>query len=532
MAILQILIIYYIAMSDLLPMSNSLPVTKLPSKTTAIFYESPEQEGIQISYRDTAEEWSQLQSLFESSNVQTPSLLCVRGVWLIYGDTGFRAPTNDDVHLISGNDNCIKPPDVSTIGSMQPVSATKFSESSITIYSKGNFASIGAVFSDDGDVGVRQLNEPLADIGSVMVVGSKSWSLLSSDGKIICVRPQLNDADLESLPICYSPDLDRYSIPNFQTVAVKPDCPDEHDAAITANFRLFTCKQFGSEDIEQLQSPTGIMGRSLGGGAGEAVLECRKTDPLNRTKFTEDQSKLILDLLQLRLVHDFNSLEQTLWPDAKEDLWRVIPLDTAFDIMIMTVPNHVVNLNYLRVLREFTVFHLNEMWKEETLEVKLKESKKWKNYKVITHLLEQCLKSAFNNRARYNSVVAASYSQSEFTENTEQRIHPSFVMEPDHDPVIETAWVVTNYAMALCHELFDYRFNFWDNYVLTFNSLYFQPLEKRWKKPTQILPQTFRVILSGFGVNSEYTRISFATTVLLDLTPNLHPFEKYYKTKK
>ncbi|ODM99394.1 hypothetical protein Ocin01_07280 [Orchesella cincta] len=511
---------------------HSIPVTKLPSKTSAIFYESPDQEGAKVSYKETAENWSNLPRLFRISNVASPSLLCVRGVWLIYGDSEFRAPTNDDVHLVSGNDNCIKPPDVAAIGSMQPVSGTKFSESSITIYSKGNFASIGLVFSDEGDFGIRQLHEPILDIGSIMVVGPKPWSLISAEGKIICVRPHMKNQNFESIPICYSPDLDQYRVSDFETVAVASDCPGEHDEAIVANFKLLTCKEFGSENIEPLQPPSAIMGRSLGDeGTGEAVLECRKKSPLNTTKFTEDQSKLILDLLKLRLDHDFDSDEQTLWPDAKEDLWKVIPLDTAFDIMLHTVPDNIVNTKYLRIIREFTVFHLNEIWKEEAKEAKVKASKKWKSYKVVTHLLEQCLKAVFKTEDRYNSIIAAAYSESHYN-SIQETTHPVFVMNLNHDPVIETAYVVTNYAMALCHELFDYKYNFWDNFVLSFNTLYFRPLEKRWKQPTQILPETFRAILSGFGTKTEYKRIAFATTLMLNLTPNLSPFEKYYKNKK
>jgi len=78
--IFYILITSFIAISDLSLTVHSGPITKLPSKTTAVFYESPDQEGVKIAYRETAEDWSQLQRLFKASKVPAPTLLCIKGV--------------------------------------------------------------------------------------------------------------------------------------------------------------------------------------------------------------------------------------------------------------------------------------------------------------------------------------------------------------------------------------------------------------------------------------------------------------------
>lgn len=143
------------------------------------------------------------------------------------------------------------------------------------------------------------------------------------------------------------------------------------------------------------------MGRSLGGG-GQML--CRYNITWNSTKFTEEETALIAKLLTIRMTHDFEDTEQILWPDAAEDIWKTGPLDTAFDIMMATVPPEIVNIQFLKIVREFTVYHLNEVWKcqrEDGISVK---HQNWRRHKVLAHLLNVCLKRATKTKSRYTEV--------------------------------------------------------------------------------------------------------------------------------
>lgn len=65
-------------------------------------------------------------------------------------------------------------------------------------------------------------------------------------------------------------------------------------------------------------------------------------------------------------------------------------------------------------------------------------------------------------------------------EEFNNKIDPDFNLDLKHDPIIEMAYVVSNYAMALCHHLYEYKINFWDNFITTFGQLYFGQLQTRW----------------------------------------------------
>lgn len=143
-----------------------------------------------------------------------------------------------------------------------------------------------------------------------------------------------------------------------------------------------------------------MMGRSMGGG----TMECRYNITWNSTKFTEEESALIAKLLTIRLTHNFENTEQFLWPDSTEDIWKTGPLDTAFEIMMATVPTDIVNVQFLKMVREFTVYHLNEVWnsqRENNISVR---HQIWRRHKVLSHLLNVCLERATKTKERYVEV--------------------------------------------------------------------------------------------------------------------------------
>lgn len=140
------------------------------------------------------------------------------------------------------------------------------------------------------------------------------------------------------------------------------------------------------------------MGRSL-----DNALECHAPAvKAQGTKFTDEEFELISKLINIRLTHDFNSDLQTMWPDATENMWKTIPMDTVFDIALTTVPGNVVSLAYLRIVREFTAFHLNEIWKAK--EATPRNLKEWKTHRTINHLLTQCFELAGDKQSRYHDV--------------------------------------------------------------------------------------------------------------------------------
>lgn len=141
-----------------------------------------------------------------------------------------------------------------SIGSMQALTTmVGNSDDTLSLFSSSNFGSLAKTISakESEKGGLKQLDEDAQGIGSLIVVGSKSWSLISSNKKIICVRPQSDGGN----SICYGKD--EIQIEDFHVNAVYPSCPDENDDSILYNHKLTDCKQFGSDKPEPLKNSNG-----------------------------------------------------------------------------------------------------------------------------------------------------------------------------------------------------------------------------------------------------------------------------------
>jgi len=75
--------------------------------------------------------------------------------------------------------------------------------------------------------------------------------------------------------------------------------------------------------------------------------------------------EIVENLAIVRMDHDFTSELQVLWPDDDQDVWKTEILDSAFDIMMASCPDRIVPSLYLQMIREYFVYHLNEVWKRE-----------------------------------------------------------------------------------------------------------------------------------------------------------------------
>jgi hypothetical protein len=54
---------------------------------------------------------------------------------------------------------------------------------------------------------------------------------------------------------------------------------------------------------------------------------------------------------------------QLRWPSNSENLWKANLLDTLFDIVMQSCPPSLVDFEYMTMVREFTMYHLDEVWK-------------------------------------------------------------------------------------------------------------------------------------------------------------------------
>ncbi len=129
------------------------------------------------------------------------------------------------------------------------------SDDSLSLFTSSNFGSLAKTISstESEKGGIKQLDEDAQEIGSIIVVGDKSWSLISSNKKIICVRPQSEGGN----SICYGKD--EIQIEDFHVNAVYPSCPDEDDDSIVYIHKLTDCKQFGSGKPEPLENSSELI---------------------------------------------------------------------------------------------------------------------------------------------------------------------------------------------------------------------------------------------------------------------------------
>lgn len=144
---------------------------------------------------------------------------------------------------------------IGSFRSLQPVSSRKFSsEGSIALFAKANFASHANTISAEESKasGIKQLTESLPTIGSIITVGKGKWSLISSTGATVCVRPQ--PSENTEMPICYGLDLLKNQIEGFHIDAAYPGCSEKHDISLLANMKLKDCVDYGRGTLLPLKT--------------------------------------------------------------------------------------------------------------------------------------------------------------------------------------------------------------------------------------------------------------------------------------
>jgi hypothetical protein len=55
-----------------------------------------------------------------------------------------------------------------------------------------------------------------------------------------------------------------------------------------------------------------------------------------------------------------------------------------------------------------------------------------------------------------------------------------FTLNRKYNPVLETAWLVSNIAFVVCHHLHESRVDFWPEYVTVMKDVFFKPLMDSW----------------------------------------------------
>lgn len=59
-------------------------------------------------------------------------------------------------------------------------------------------------------------------------------------------------------------------------------------------------------------------------------------------------------------------------------------------------------------------------------------------------------------------------------------VHPEFTFRPQFDIIIDFVWLVANNAAAICHQIHEFKHNFWTNYIETFQDAYLSRVQQQW----------------------------------------------------
>lgn len=182
----------------------------------------------------------------------------------------------------------------------------------------------------------------------------------------------------EELPICLVPDLvalGKWEV-NEKIVSIAKGC--KRGAALKPeNIHLLEdCRYFG-ERRPDLNEPDAYRPRVLSqnlldkehkndtepGVTTErpVIVEPPFRDVYNKTCPADGITELI-QLLSIRLNHDFTAETQLLWPTVPEHIWRTEMLDLVYDIAMTVVPANIVPPLYLMMMREFMVHHLSNAY--------------------------------------------------------------------------------------------------------------------------------------------------------------------------
>ncbi|OXA59772.1 hypothetical protein Fcan01_05731, partial [Folsomia candida] len=99
-------------------------------------------------------------------------------------------------------------------------------------------------------------------------------------------------------------------------------------------------------------------------------------------------------------------------------------------------------------------------------------------------------------------------------------LNPDFARNRKVDHVIDTTWMIANYAYSMCHHLLESSTNFWTDYVRVVQEMYFTLLKNSWKSPT-ISSRSYTAIFGGLGVKTLHKRLAYATSMVFLQTPSL-----------
>jgi hypothetical protein len=129
---------------------------------------------------------------------------------------------------------------------MQPVSPYKFRSESFTVFERPYFGSFALIYSPVGKEVKKIPREWLSSMGSFILHGKSSFTLIDVQGRLYCIKPKTSLSN----PICIVPDIEEFALSASEPfVGVLKNCGSD-PSLYNATLELTNCKEYGSKSME------------------------------------------------------------------------------------------------------------------------------------------------------------------------------------------------------------------------------------------------------------------------------------------